>query len=170
MSRHHCPKIAQEVMCETGLHNSHWICMLGIGTTVCAWWKISQWDTRWMCVSEIKIPYQGDSREDFQQGNQVVSISQVLIQVCDVLPHLRERQGCKGRREGAGTDRKWTGRRKKREKEKKKLILHCSHPSVDICQADCPTADRPGDSGCLANRDEAPAVPSCLRCHDVALK
>lgn len=132
MSRHHCPKIAQEVMCETGLHNSPWICMLGIGTTACAWWKISQWDTRWMCVSEIKIPYQGDSREDFQQGNQVVSISQVLIQVCDVLPHLRERQGCKGRREGAGTDRKWTGRRKKREKEKKKkLILHCSHPSVD---------------------------------------
>lgn len=121
MSRHHCPKIAQEVMCETGLHNSHWICMLGIGTAACAWWKISQWDTRWMCVSEIKIPYQGDSREDFQQGNQVVSISQVLIQVCDVLPHLRERQGCKGRREGAGTDRKWTGRRKKREKEKKKV-------------------------------------------------
>lgn len=119
MSRHHCPKIAQEVMCETGLHNSPWICMLGIRTTACAWWKISQWDTRWMCVSEIKIPYQGDSREDFQQGNQVVSISQVLIQICDVLPHLRERQGCKGRREGAGTDRKWTGRRKKREKEKK---------------------------------------------------
>lgn len=53
---------------------------------------------------------------------------------------------------------------------KKKLILHCSHPSVDICQADCPTADRLGDSGCLANRDEAPAVPSCPRCHDVALK
>lgn len=35
-----------------------------------------------------KNPYQGDSREDLQQGNQVVSIPQVLIQVCDVLPHL----------------------------------------------------------------------------------
>lgn len=37
--------------------------------------------------------YQGDSREDLQQGNQVVSIPQVLVQVCDVLPHLGEEEG-----------------------------------------------------------------------------
>lgn len=53
---------------------------------------------RCVCVREIN-PYQGDSREDLQQGNQVVSIPQVLVQVCDVLPHLMEEAG-KGMRRG----------------------------------------------------------------------
>lgn len=38
-------------------------------------------------------PYQGDSREDLQQGYEVVPIPQVLVQVCDVLPHLGKEGG-----------------------------------------------------------------------------
>lgn len=47
-----------------------------------------------------KNPYQGDSREDLQQGDQVVSIPQVFIQVCDVLPHLRKEEEEKERKKG----------------------------------------------------------------------
>lgn len=61
---------------------------------------------RRVCVCERdENPYQGDSREDLQQGNQVVSIPQVLIQVCDVLPHLREEVG-EGARRGKEGSRK----------------------------------------------------------------
>lgn len=43
----------------------------------------------WVCESD-QYSYQGNSREDLEQGDQVVSIPQVLIQVCDVLPHLEQ--------------------------------------------------------------------------------
>ena len=55
------------------------ICNVHVCANVCA--------SLCVCVS-----YQGDSREDLQQGDEVVSISQVFIQVCDVLPHLRKRE------------------------------------------------------------------------------
>lgn len=40
-----------------------------------------------VCVCDA---YQGDARENLQQGDEVVPISQVLIEVSDVLPHLQE--------------------------------------------------------------------------------
>lgn len=65
------------------------------------------------------------------------------------------------------------GRGGERRKKQRKLIPHSYPPSVDStlltsARLIVPSADRAGDSGCRANRDEAPAVASCLCCHDIA--
>lgn len=96
-------------------------------------------------------PYQGDPRQDLQQRYQVVSIPQVFVQVCDVLPHLRNKK--------AGTG----GREEKEETKEEKVNTPlqsslCWLNTVDICQTACPTASGAGDSGCRGDREEAPAV------------
>ena len=75
-------------------------------------------------------PYQGDTGQDLQQGNEVVSIPQVLVEVGDVLPHLRREEGRKqGGRKRRG-ERMRRGVERERETDRK-LIPHSNHPSVD---------------------------------------
>lgn len=133
-----------------------WWTTMMCNVKVCQWYyKVIQNHMRimFLCrhICEGENPYQGDPREDLQQRYQVVSIPQVFVQVCDVLPHLGNKK--------AG----WGGREEKEETKEEKVNTPlqsslCWLNTVDICQTACPTAGGAGDSGCRGDREEAPAV------------